>query len=168
MKKFFLMMLLLTTCFWMSCAQSDESEAFGECVLGSVYDELTQDEYTTYLQEAYGLDTLLSHQVYHGNGNFQVDFKFSKDVEDWQITSAKKFAVDKFYTQDVAKYDLWNYDVWLIEHLDQKSISVTYRIFIESKLTDSGVYPEPVSPMNEEAKIFDRVTDLFARLSSRV
>ena len=82
--------------------------------------------------------------MYHSDGNFQVDFKFSKDVKgvkEGQLDSARKFTIDKFYSRDIVKYDLWNYDVWLIEHLGQKSISVTYRLFIGNQLTSSGCYP---------------------------
>ena len=35
-----------------------------------------------YLQEAYGLDAVLAHKVYHSNGSFQVDFQFSEDVKE--------------------------------------------------------------------------------------
>lgn len=144
MKKLFIYILTTTLLLsvFTACSKSEPVDKFGECVISTDYEDLTQEEYTTYLQEAYGLDTLLAHKVYHINGSFQVDFQFSKDVKDWHIDSAKKFAVDKFYSRDIAKYDLWNYDTWLIENLDQESISVTYRIFIESKLTSSGVYPE--------------------------
>lgn len=149
---FVLVLFLLAATFMASCSKSESKETFGECVISSEYEDLTQDEYTSYLQEAYGLDTLLSHKVYHSNGNFQVDFKFSKDVKDvkeWQLDSARKFAIDKFYSRDIAKYDLWNYDVWLIEHLEQESISVTYRIFTESKLATSGRYPDETYPTND-------------------
>ena len=137
-----LVLLLIASLFIVSCRKNEPKATFGECVIGTEFEELTQDEYDSYLQEAYGLDTLLSHKVYHSNGNFQVDFQFSKDIKDWQITSAKNFSVDKFYSRDVAKYDLWNYDTWIIEHLNEEVVSVTYRIFTESKLTLSGVYPE--------------------------
>lgn len=147
-----LVLILFSTVFMASCSKNEPKATFGECVIAADFEDLTQDEYTTYLQEAYGLDTLLSHKVYHCNGNFQVDFKFSKDVKDvkeWQLDSARKFAIDKFYSRDIAKYDLWNYDVWLIEHLEQESISVTYRIFTESKLTTSGRYPDETYPTND-------------------
>lgn len=145
MKKYAIYVLalfLLATTFMASCSNNESKETFGECVIASEFEDLTQDEYTSHLQEAYGLDTLLSHKVYHSDGNIQVDFQFSKDVKDWQISSAEKFAVDKFYSREVAKYDLWNYDTWIIEHLNEEVISVTYRIFTESTLTHSGVYPE--------------------------
>lgn len=144
-----LALFLLTAIFMTSCSKTESKDSFGECVIAAEFEDLTQDEYTTYLQEAYGLDTLLSHKVYHSNGNVQVDFQFSKDAEDWQISSAKKFAVDKFYSRDVAKYDLWDYDTWLIEHADLAIISVTCRVFTENELTNSEVYPDTVYPVNE-------------------
>ncbi len=154
MKKLFIYVLttILLLSVFTACGKSEPVDKFGECVIAAEFEDLTQDEFTSYLQEAYGLDTLLSHKVYHSNGNFQVDFKFSKDVKDvkeWQLDSARKFAIDKFYSRDIAKYDLWNYDVWLIEHLEQESISVTYRIFTESKLTTSGRYPDETYPTND-------------------
>ena len=144
-----LALFLLTAIFMTSCSKTESKDSFGECVIAAEFEDLTQDEYTTYLQEANGLDTLLSHKVYHSNGNVQVDFQFSKDAEDWQISSAKKFAVDKFYSRDVAKYDLWDYDTWLIEHADLAIISVTCRVFTENELTNSEVYPDTVYPVNE-------------------
>jgi len=144
-----LVLILFSTVFMASCNKSESKDTFGECVISAEFEDLTQDEYTTYLREAYGLDTLLSHKVYHSNGNFQVDFQFSKDAEEWQITSAQKFAVDKFYARDIAKYDLWDYDVWLIEHLDDDVASVTYRIFTKSKLVTSGIYPDETYPTND-------------------
>lgn len=141
---FLLILVVLVALFLVWCGSRNLEEKFGECIIGDEYEELTQEEFTTYLQEAYGLDALIEHKVYHSDGNFQVDFKFSKDVKgvkEWQLDSARKFAIDKFYSRDIAKYDLWNYDVWLIEHLGQKSISVTYRLFIGNQLTSSGYYP---------------------------
>ena len=144
MKRVFVCVLItmLLLAVFTACGKSEAKEVFGECVISADYEDLTQDEYTAYLKEAYGLDALLAHKVYHSNGRFQVDFQFSEDVKDWQIDSAEKFSVDKFYTRDVAKYDLWDYDTWLIEHSNQEVINVTYRIFTESKLTSSSVYPE--------------------------
>ena len=34
-----------------------------QCVISADYEDLTQEEYTTYLQEAYGLDAVLAHKV---------------------------------------------------------------------------------------------------------
>ena len=144
MKKLFLCVLvtMLFITVFTACSKNEPKEVFGECVIAVDYEDLTQDEYTAYLREAYGLDNILAHKVYHSNGSFQIDIQFSKDVKDWQIESAKKFAIDKFYSRDIAKYDLWNYDTWLIEHLSEEVVNVTYRIFTESKLTSIGVYPE--------------------------
>lgn len=136
-----LVLFLLAATFMASCSKSESKDTFGECVIAAEFEDLTQDEYTTYLQEAYGLDALVGHKVFHNDGNFQVDFKFSKEVKEWQLESAQKFAIDKFYTRDIAKYDLWNYDTWLIEHADQESTSVTYRLFIEDRFLSSGLYP---------------------------
>ena len=93
------------------------------------------------MQTAYGLDTLQNHVVYHNAGSFQIDFQFSKNVEDWQLESAQKFAYDKFYLRDVAKYDLWEYDVWLIEHISEVSECVMFRIFVDDQLIMMGSYP---------------------------
>lgn len=133
-------LFILVALFLISCGNSNIEENFGECIIGIEYEELTQEEYTAYLQEAYGLDTLVGHKVFHNDGNFQVDYKFSKEVKEWQLESAQKFAINKFYTRDIAKYDLWNYDTWLIEHADQESTSVTYRVFIEDRFLSSGLY----------------------------
>ena len=135
-------LFILVALFLISCGNSDIEENFGECIIDIEYEELTQEEYTTYLQEAYGLDTLVGHKVYHSDGNFQIDFIFSKDAEEWQLESAQKFAIDKFYSRDVAKYDLWNYDTWLIEHSDQENISVTCRLFVDNRLISHSLYPE--------------------------
>lgn len=135
-------LFILVALFLISCGNSDIEENFGECIIDIEYEELTQEEYTTYLQEAYGLDTLVGHKVYHSDGNFQIDFIFSKDAEEWQLESAQKFAIDKFYSRDVAKYDLWDYDTWLIEHSDQENISVTCRLFVDNRLISHSLYPE--------------------------
>ena len=141
LRKYRLFLLILVVLFLVWYGSRNLVEKFGECIIGDTFEELTQEEYTTYLQTAYGLDTLVGHKVFHSDGNFQVDFKFSKEVEEWQLDSARRFAKDKFYSRDIAKYELWNYDLWLIDHLDQESISVTYRLFIGNQLTSSGYYP---------------------------
>lgn len=135
----FLIILMLFTA---ACGKNEPSDTFGECIISSKYEELTQEEYTEYMQTAYGLDTLEAQTVYHSNGHFQMDFLFSEDVEDWQIESAQKYAVDKFYSRSIAKYDLRNYDTWLIEHMDEESESVTYRIFVGQDLVSAGTYPD--------------------------
>ena len=139
--------LILCIIVLVICAVNPSSEyvpiksMYGESLLGNTYENLTQDEFTAYLQTAYGLDALQNHLVYHNAGSFQIDFQFSKNVEDWQLESAQKLAYDKFYLRDVAKYDLWEYDVWLIEHISEVSECVMFRIFVDDQLKMMGSYP---------------------------
>lgn len=141
-KKYIIFSLAILIIFLTACTRHEPSNTFGECIIAAEYEDLTQTEYTGYMQEAYGLDTLEDHKVFHNNGMFQIDFQFSKDIHDWQIDSAKEFAISKFYLRDPAKYDLWNYDTWLIEHMDEESVNVTYRIFVGQDIIDTGVYPD--------------------------
>ena len=139
--------LILCVIVLVICAVNPSSEyvpmksMYGESLLGNTYENLTQDEFTAYLQTAYGLDALQNHLVYHNAGSFQIDFQFSDNVEDWQMESAQKFAYDKFYLRDIAKYDLWEYDVWLIEHISEVSECVMFRIFVDDQLKMMGSYP---------------------------
>lgn len=138
MKRVFVFLLLcLILCT--GCGKQDTQDPFGTCIFSGAYDELTDPEYTAYLQTAYGLDQLTDHRVYHQNGTFQVDFNFTMDVPQWQLDSAKLFAHEKFYERNPAKYDIHHYDLWIIENLQEDVHSVTYRIFIDGKLQDSGL-----------------------------
>ena len=139
--------LILCIIVLVICAVNPSSEyvpiksMYGESLLGSTYENLTQDEYTAYLQTAYGLDALQNHLVYHNAGSFQIDFQFSENTEGWQLESARKFAYEKFYLRNVAQYDLWEYDVWLIEHISEVSECVMFRIFVDDQLIMMGSYP---------------------------
>jgi len=139
--------LILCVIVLVICAVNPSSEfvpiksTYGESLLGNTYENLTQDEYTAYLQTAYGLNTLQNHLVYHNAGSFQIDYQFSENPEDWQLESAQKFAYEKFYLRDVAKYDLWEYDIWLIDHISEVTESVMFRIFVDDQLKMMGSYP---------------------------
>ena len=111
-----------------------KSGGFGECLLGENSEDLTQNAYTEYLQDAFGLTALTDHKVYYNDGVFQVDFRFSEEVDDWQLDSAKLFAYTKFFDRGIAKYDLWDYDTWLTEHRNEITKHMVYRMFVGKKM----------------------------------
>lgn len=115
--------------------------AFGESILPEEWEDLTDEEYTAYLQQAYGLSDLLDHRVFYQDGVFQVDFQFQPETSDWQLDSAAQFAYDKFYRRATAMYDVYTYDIWLMDHQGEETKTVIYRIFQEDRFVELGSFP---------------------------
>lgn len=132
------LVLLLTLS---ACGQQEAPQVYGECILPGEAEDITQDTFTPYLQEAYGLSGLLSHKVYYGSGIFQTDFQFSSDAPQWQMGSAVNFSVEKFYFRITAQYDIREYDIWLMDRLGENTQTVIYRIFVEDTLKAQGQFP---------------------------
>lgn len=114
---------------------------FGESILPEEWEDLTDEEYTAYLQQAYGLSDLLDHRVFYQDGVFQVDFQFQPETSDWQLDSAAQFAYDKFYRRATAMYDVYTYDIWLMDHQGEETKTVIYRIFQEDRFVELGSFP---------------------------
>lgn len=133
-KRTLFLILALSLLFLIACGKGEPETVYGECLLSGEYEELTETEFTSYLQEGYGLSELIDHKVYHCDGNFQVDFQFSKDAPDWQLDSAANFANEKFFQRKNAKISVWQYDLWLTENSSEKTNSVNYRIFVGDEL----------------------------------
>ena len=114
---------------------------FGESILPEEWEDLTDEEYTAYLQQAYGLSDLLDHRVFYQDGVFQVDFQFQPETSDWQLDSAAQFAYDKFYRRATAMYDVYTYDIWLMDHQGEETKTVIYRIFQEERFVELGSFP---------------------------
>ena len=115
--------------------------AFGESILPEEWEDLTDEDYTAYLQQAYGLSDLLDHRVFYQDGVFQVDFQFQPETSDWQLDSAAQFAYDKFYRRATAMYDVYTYDIWLMDHQGEETKTVIYRIFQEDRFVELGSFP---------------------------
>lgn len=115
--------------------------AFGESILPEEWEDLTDEDYTAYLQQAYGLSDLLDHRVFYQDGVFQVDFQFQPETSDWQLDSAAQFAYDKFYRRATAMYDVYTYDIWLMDHQGEETKTVIYRIFQEERFVELGSFP---------------------------
>ena len=114
---------------------------FGESILPEEWEDLTDEDYTAYLQQAYGLSDLLDHRVFYQDGVFQVDFQFQPETSDWQLDSAAQFAYDKFYQRETARYTAFAYDVWLSDHREEETKTVIYRIFQEDRFVELGSFP---------------------------
>lgn len=114
---------------------------FGESILPEEWEDLTDEDYTVYLQQAYGLSDLLDHRVFYQDGVFQVDFQFQPETSDWQLDSAAQFAYDKFYRRATAMYDVYTYDIWLMDHQGEETKTVIYRIFQEDRFVELGSFP---------------------------
>ena len=114
---------------------------FGESILPEEWEDLTDEDYTAYLQQAYGLSDLLDHRVFYQDGVFQVDFQFQPETSDWQLDSAAQFAYDKFYRRATAMYDVYTYDIWLMDHQGEETKTVIYRIFQEDRFVELGSFP---------------------------
>ena len=114
---------------------------FGESILPEEWEDLTDEDYTAYLQQAYGLSDLLDHRVFYQDGVFQVDFQFQPETSDWQLDSAAQFAYDKFYQRETARYTAFAYDVWLSDHREEETKTVIYRIFQEERFVELGSFP---------------------------
>ena len=114
---------------------------FGESILPEDWEDLTDEDYTAYLQQAYGLSDLLDHRVFYQDGVFQVDFQFQPETSDWQLDSAAQFAYDKFYRRATAMYDVYTYDIWLMDHQGEETKTVIYRIFQEDRFLELGSFP---------------------------
>lgn len=114
---------------------------FGESILPEEWEDLTDEDYTAYLQQAYGLSDLLDHRVFYQDGVFQVDFQFQPETSDWQLDSATQFAYDKFYQRETARYTAFAYDVWLSDHREEETKTVIYRIFQEDRFVELGSFP---------------------------
>lgn len=79
--------------------------------------------------------------MFYRDGVFQVDFQFQPETSDWQLDSAAQFAYDKFYRRATAMYDVYTYDIWLMDHQGEETKTVIYRIFQEDRFVELGSFP---------------------------
>lgn len=114
---------------------------YGICIISDTYQDLTQEEITSYLQDVFDLYALLGHKVYQHNNVFQIDLQFMDDVDELQLTSAKKFLINMFYNHEMVKHNSGDYDLQLIDHIGNESEKLEFRIFVGDRLRIKGTCP---------------------------